>query len=211
MSSRSSSRRRVLQAIASLSGLATSRGLASLGALASGVGHLPAAWAADTDPLPALRAGGLAVLLRHAKTTAGSGDPPGYRLDDCASQRNLDDVGRAQAARVGKWFAEHGIAPSRVRNSPWCRCRDTAKLAFDRFEDWPALGNIFDRELDPAHVVEVQRFVARLKAGEVAVLVSHGVTIAALSGAHPAPAEGVLVRAPRTGKALEVVGRLVVG
>lgn len=143
------------------------------------------------------------------RTTAGAGDPPGYRLGDCATQRNLDDAGRAHAQRVGQWFAANGIEPGRVRNSLWCRCRDTAKLAFGRSEDWAALGNIFDRELDPAHVAEVLHFVARLKAGEVAVLVSHGVTIAALTDVHPATAEGVLVRA-RAGERLQVIGRLVV-
>jgi phosphohistidine phosphatase SixA len=200
-------RRRVLLAIASWGALASWRGLSWEG-VAGAANPGPLALAAS-DPLPALRAGGLAVLMRHARTTAGSGDPPGYRLADCKTQRNLDEAGRAQAERVGQWFANNGLKPSRVRNSPWCRCRDSARLAFGRSEDWDALGNIFDRELQPAHVAEVRSFVAQLKAGELAVLVSHGVTIAALSGAHPAPAEGVLVRAASSG-ALEVVGRLVV-
>jgi phosphohistidine phosphatase SixA len=195
MSSRTVSRRRVLQ-VAGLAGVATSARLSGL------------AWAEGSEPLAELRAGGLAVLMRHARTTAGSGDPPGYRLEDCATQRNLDDAGRAQAARVGQWFAKNGLRPTRVRNSPWCRARDTARLAFGRFDDWAALGNIFDRDLQPSHVAEVRAFVAQLKPGEFAVLVSHGVTIGALAGAHPAPAEGVLVRA-RSGEALQIVGRLV--
>jgi phosphohistidine phosphatase SixA len=181
-----------------------------IGSIASFTGLDALAWAEDKEPLAALRAGGLAILMRHARTTAGSGDPPGYRLDDCATQRNLDDGGRAQAQRVGQWFAKNGLKPARVRNSPWCRCRDTAQLAFGRSEDWAALGNIFDRELEPAHIAEVRSFIAQVKPGEFAVLVSHGVTIGALSGAHPAPAEGVLVRAVRAGEALQVVGRLVV-
>jgi len=189
MSSRIMPRRTVLGALAGLGGLV------SLGA--------------SSEPLAALRTGGLALLMRHARTTAGAGDPPGYRLGDCATQRNLDDAGRAHSQRVGQWFTANGIKPGRVRNSPWCRCRDTAKLAFGRSEDWAALGNIFDRELDPAHVAEVLHFVAQLKPGEVAVLVSHGVTIAALTDVHPATAEGVLVRT-RAGERVEVIGRLVV-
>jgi phosphohistidine phosphatase SixA len=195
-------RRQVLRAIASMGALA------SWGRLAGASSASDVVLAAG-EPLPALRAGGIAVLMRHARTTAGTGDPPGYRLDDCTTQRNLDDAGRAQAERVGQWFAKNGLKPSHVRNSPWCRCRDTARLAFGRSEDWAALGNIFDRELQPAHVAEVRSFVAQLKAGELAVLVSHGVTIAALSGAHPAMGEGVLVRAAGSGP-LEVLGRLVV-
>jgi phosphohistidine phosphatase SixA len=193
--SRTVSRRRVLQ-VAGWGGVTSSAWLSGL------------AWAEDGEPLAELRAGGLAVLLRHARTTAGSGDPPGYQLDDCATQRNLDDAGRAQAARVGQWFAKNGLRPARVRNSPWCRARDTARLAFGRSDDWAALGNIFDRDLQASHVAEVRGFVAQLKPGEFAVLVSHGVTIGALAGAHPAPAEGVLVRA-RSGESLQVVARLV--
>jgi phosphohistidine phosphatase SixA len=196
MSSRTVSRRRVLQ-VAGLGGVTSSAWLNGL------------AWAEGSEPLAELRAGGLAVLMRHARTTAGSGDPPGYRLDDCATQRNLDDAGRAQAARVGQWFTKSGLTPAHVRNSPWCRARDTARLAFGRSDDWAALGNIFDRELQPSHVAEVRGFVAQLKPGEFAVLVSHGVTIGALAGAHPAQGEGVLVRA-RSGEPLQVVGRLVV-
>jgi phosphohistidine phosphatase SixA len=204
MSSRDVSRRRVLRAIAGSVGLLTFGGRAPFDSVSSGL-----AWAEGTEPLAELRAGGIAVLMRHARTTAGSGDPPGYRLDDCATQRNLDEAGRAQARRVGQWFATKGLEPARVRNSPWCRARDTARLAFGRSDDWAALGNIFDRELQPAHVAEVQSFVAQLKPGELAVLVSHGVTIGALAGAHPAPAEGVLVRA-RSGEGLQIVGRLVI-
>jgi phosphohistidine phosphatase SixA len=168
--------------------------------------------AGESEFLASLRAGGVAVLLRHSQTTSGVGDPPGFKLDDCSTQRNLDADGRAQAQRFGKWFMDHGIVPSRVRNSPWCRARDTAHLAFGRTEDWPALGNVFGRDRVPEHVADVQGYVAGLERGQVAVLVSHGVTIAAIVGEHPAPGEGIVVRATsRDGKhRLVVLGRIVV-
>ena len=172
----------------------------------------PPASAGESELVASLRAGGVAVLLRHSQTTSGVGDPPGFQLDDCSTQRNLDADGRAQAQRIGKWLLDRGIVPSRVRNSPWCRARDTAHLAFGRTEDWPALGNVFGRELVPQHVADVQAYVASLKPGQLAVLVSHGVTIAAITGEHPAPGEGVVVRAvTRDGKDhLVVLGRVVV-
>jgi phosphohistidine phosphatase SixA len=210
MSARLPSRRQLLGSLAALAGAATCEELFGLRRCSGPLGLIALARAAEAAPLEALREGGLAVLLRHAHTTPGAGDPPGYRLGDCATQRNLDDAGRSQAERVGQWFAKQGLTPAHVRNSPWCRCRDTARLAFGRSEDWPALGNIFGSALDPTHAAEVRRFVAQVKPGELAVLVSHGVTIAALSNAHPAPAEGVLVRAQRGGEALVVAGRLVV-
>ena len=103
----------------------------------------PAAGSAEQDRLvQALRSGGLVVLIRHSATLPGVSDPPGFRMDDCPTQRNLSDAGRAQARRIGQWFRQHGIEPTVIRASPWCRTRETAMLAFGRSEDWPALSNL---------------------------------------------------------------------
>lgn len=171
------------------------------------------AQADDATLLRELRAGA-ALLMRHTQTTPGAGDPPGWRLDQCATQRNLDERGIAHAQRIGRWFAAHKLSVGTVRNSPWCRARDTARLAFGRSEDWPALSNIFeDRSGAERQADEVRRFVRSMKAGELAVLVSHGVTIAHLVGGGVALATGesVLVRAGASADApLAVLGRLVV-
>lgn len=98
---------------------------------------------APADPGALLRQGGVAVLLRHAQTTPGTGDPAGLRLGDCATQRNLSDAGRRQARRIGAWFGERGLRPAAVRSSAWCRCIDTAMLAFGRSTPWPPLHSFF--------------------------------------------------------------------
>ena len=77
-----------------------------------------------------LKGGGQVVLMRHAVTTPGVGDPPGMRLDDCPSQRNLTDEGRRHARRTGDTFRERGAVVDRLLASPWCRCLETARLAF---------------------------------------------------------------------------------
>jgi phosphohistidine phosphatase SixA len=159
------------------------------------LGLLGPACADDAAVLRELRTGGVAVLLRHTQTTPGVGDPPGWRLADCASQRNLDESGIAHARRIGRWFAQQQLRPTRVRNSPWCRTRETARLAFERSEDWPALANIFeDRSGADAQATEVRRFIAALKPGELAVLVSHGSTIGHITGVSLAQGEAVVVR-----------------
>jgi phosphohistidine phosphatase SixA len=159
----------------------------------------------------ALRAGGVAVLVRHAQTVPGTGDPPGFRLEDCATQRNLSEAGRAQAQRFGAWFKARGLSPTLVRNSRWCRARDTARLAFGRTEDWGALANLFeDRTDEQRNAQAVRAFIAGLKERELAVLVSHGTAIATFSGAHPAQGEGIVVRAAEGGARLQVIGRIVV-
>ena len=76
----------------------------------------------------ALRAGRHVALMRHTDAPGGVGDPPGFRLDDCASQRNLSAKGRADAARIGARLRSERIAVERIVSSPWCRCMDTATL-----------------------------------------------------------------------------------
>jgi len=100
---------------------------------------------ADEDAWRTVAAGGCAILLRHARTTPGIGDPPGFRLDDCSTQRNLSDAGRAQARRFGHEFERRGIRVDEVRSSRWCRCLDTARLAFPRqaVEPLEALDSFF--------------------------------------------------------------------
>jgi phosphohistidine phosphatase SixA len=65
--------------------------------------------------------------MRHADAP-GIGDPPGYRLGDCSTQRNLGDYGRKQAREIGQWLSQQGIKEARIFSSPWCRCMDTAAL-----------------------------------------------------------------------------------
>lgn len=178
----------------------------------AGAFGLPAR-ADDAALLRELRVGA-ALLMRHTQTTAGVGDPPGWRLDQCATQRNLDDRGVAHAQRIGRWFAAQKLAVGTVRNSPWCRARDTARLAFGRSEDWAPLSNIFeDRSGADRQADEVRQWVRSMKAGELAVLVSHGVTIAHIVGGGIALATGesVVVRAGSQASApFVVLGRLVV-
>ncbi|MFN9279998.1 MAG: histidine phosphatase family protein [Rubrivivax sp.] len=87
-----------------------------------------------------IRQGGVVVVFRHANAP-GTFDPPGFRLEDCSTQRNLGPQGREQARQIGQWFAQRGLKPQTVRSSPWCRCQDTARLAFGTAEVWPALGS----------------------------------------------------------------------
>ena len=110
-------------------------------ALAAGVSLAAVpCWAAAGEELASLiRTGGVVVAFRHA-LAPGTFDPPEFRLGVCSTQRNLSDEGRSQARRTGEWFKARQLQPARVRSSPWCRCVDTATLAFGTAEVWPALG-----------------------------------------------------------------------
>jgi broad specificity phosphatase PhoE len=163
---------------------------------------------ADEALWKSLRAGTHVVLVRHAVTTPGSGDPPGMRLEACGTQRNLTDAGRAHARRIGEAFKERGIPVARVLSSPWCRCLETARLAFGEPEISRALDNLFGRrENEEAQVRELRALVAAWKGPGNLVLVTHGSTIHALTGVSPGTGE-LVVLAPKSGFA--PAGRLEV-
>ncbi|MGZ9058481.1 MAG: histidine phosphatase family protein, partial [Burkholderiaceae bacterium] len=104
---------------------------------------LPSPAVADEALWSLLKKGGQVVMMRHAVTTPGVGDPPGFRLDDCGTQRNLTDEGRRDAQHVGAAFRARGIVVESVYSSPWCRCVETANLAFGKSEISTALSNLF--------------------------------------------------------------------
>ena len=166
--------------------------------------------AADGDAWTLLQRGGQVVLMRHALTTPGAGDPPGMRLDDCSTQRNLSDEGRRHARAVGAALREHKVAVDRVLTSPWCRCIETARLVFgDGAQVSRALDNLFGRRDNEARQVAALRALASEWRGSGNLfLVSHGSTILALTGISPDTSEMVIVT-PREGGAFTVAGRLV--
>jgi phosphohistidine phosphatase SixA len=113
---------------------------ASLLPLGAGLALAPAQASTAEQVAALMRAGGVVIAFRHA-LAPGTFDPPQFRLGDCSTQRNLSDEGRAQARRIGRWFDERGLVPRAVSSSPWCRCVDTAQLAFGRSQVEPALGS----------------------------------------------------------------------
>ncbi len=161
--------------------------------------------AIDAETL--LRAGGCVVLLRHAATEPGIGDPPNFKLEHCRTQRNLSDVGRLQSKRLGEWFKARQLGPGSVRSSAWCRCKDTAQLAFGQHAVWPALNSTFRDRTDPPDPTElVRQALLRVPAKQFEVWVTHQVNITALTGQGPAMGEGYVL--DRQGK---VLSRMTVG
>ena len=154
---------------------------------------------AETDLWGDLRRGGLALLIRHASTLPGLGDPPGFRLDDCSTQRNLSPQGRDEAARLGERLRRERIPIARVYTSPWCRCRDTANVAFGKSDDWVPLSSFFDYpDREPEYTERVKKRIgdlARREPKRNIVMVTHNVNIAALTRESVAPAEIVVVEA----------------
>ena len=173
---------------------------------ASGAGATPAE---ISDLLATMRSGGNVLLIRHAATERGVGDPADFRVEDCATQRNLSDEGRRQALRLGEALRAAGVPVAEVRSSRWCRCLETARLAFAPqlpVLPWPQIDSFFSRrEATAAQTRAALAAVADVPADSNWVWVTHQVNIAALTGTGAAPGEAVVVRPADSG--LRVVGR----
>ncbi len=150
---------------------------------------------------------GSILLIRHANAP-GISDPDGFKLNDCASQRNLDDSGRAQARRIGEQMRRHGVKVGAVLTSQWCRARDTAELAFPGLvRDDANFNSFFEASaLEKPQTAAALATLSAWRGPGVLVGVSHQVNITALTGIYPASGEGVVLR-PKPG-GVEVLTRL---
>lgn len=156
-----------------------------------------------------LKTGSYIVLIRHAATVPGTGDPAGFQLGDCSTQRNLSSQGRADARRIGAAFQSRGIPIDGVQSSQWCRCIDTAQLAFGHDQAVPMLNSTFTEDA-PTEAAKVRAVFAALNqtrgAGNV-ILVTHEVNIEALSGVSPYSGEIVVLELDGPAR-LKLVGRI---
>jgi phosphohistidine phosphatase SixA len=161
------------------------------------------------DAWKALRAGGHVALMRHADAPGGVGDPPGFRVEDCATQRNLSEKGRADAEKIGSRLKGEGIVFEKILSSPWCRCIDTAKLLnLGAVETEATFGNVVVlKDQRQALAAGARALIARWTAGGNLLVVTHGANIQALAGVWLASGEIVVVKggSDRT----EPVGRLL--
>jgi phosphohistidine phosphatase SixA len=155
----------------------------------------------------ALRAGGHVALMRHTDAPGGVGDPPGFRVDDCATQRNLSEKGRQDATKIGSRLQREGIAFEKILSSPWCRCIDTAKLlSMGTVETEATFGNVVVlRDQREALTTGARALIAKWTARGNLLVVTHGANIFALTGISPASGEIVVARSGSG----EAVGRLM--
>jgi broad specificity phosphatase PhoE len=163
------------------------------------------AGADDSATWAALRRDGAVALVRHADAP-GVGDPPGWKLGDCPSQRNLSEAGRAQAGALGARLKAERIPIARVLASPWCRTTETATLLdVGEVRAEPTFANAFVLSERRAELAAGARdLIARWRGPGALLVVTHGENIAALTGRTPATAELVVVAAGADGSLREL-------
>jgi len=170
-------------------------------------------WAAqDANAETLLRKGGVVAAFRHS-LAPGTFDPPGFRLGDCSTQRNLSEEGRAQARSVGAWFRQRRLQPVKILSSPWCRCVDSATLAFGTPQVWAALGSPrgSPETTGAEHLRELRIALgaASSQPGRFEVWFTHMFVLSDLANTNTSSGDALILRADPGGKA-EVLARLSV-
>ena len=136
------------------------------------------------------------ILIRHSKAP-GVGDPPGFKIKDCKTQRNLSKKGIDQSKKIGKLFKKNQIKIDQVLSSQWCRCKDTAKYAFKNYKEFSALNSTFQPPYDKnakKQIKELKDFIKKWNGnGSNLVLVTHYVIITAITDVVPRSGEIVIL------------------
>lgn len=171
---------------------------------------LPSSAIAAEDALvQQMRAGEVVLMMRHA-LAPGIGDPDDFKLDDCSTQRNLNEQGRAQAKAIGEWLRARGIDNVKLYSSQWCRCLDTAHLMnLGTVTPLPALNSFFERREDrEPNLAAIRKFIRdNSKPGELIIMVTHQVTISGITDQWTDSGHGKLLRADSAG-GIKLLGEL---
>ena len=136
------------------------------------------------------------ILIRHSKAP-GFGDPPGFNIKNCKTQRNLSKEGVDQSKKIGKLFKKNKIKIDQVLSSQWCRCKDTAKYAFKNYKEFSALNSTFQTPYDKnakKQINELKDYIQKWNGnGSNLVLVTHYVIITAITDVVPRSGEIVII------------------
>tara|TARA_B100000965_G_C19444976_1_gene692620 strand:- start:175 stop:723 length:549 start_codon:yes stop_codon:yes gene_type:complete len=147
----------------------------------------------EENLINSLKEGGKLIFIRHA-IAPGGGDPDNFKLNDCSTQRNLNQDGIEQSKRIGFFFKENKIPIDKVLSSEWCRCRDTAKYAFKNFKTFDALNSFYSlkfKKNKDKQISDLKKYISRWNAKKNLVFVTHYVVI--LEMLDMAPSSGEII------------------
>ena len=122
------------------------------------------------------------ILIRHS-LAPGGGDPPGFKINDCKTQRNLNGIGINQSKKIGKLFKKNKVSVDQVLSSQWCRCKDTAKFAFNNFETFEALNSFYSTKFaknEKRQIKDLKKYIKNWKSNKNLILVTHYVVISSI-------------------------------
>ena len=152
-----------------------------------------------------LQKGGKLIFIRHAYAPGG-GDPGNFDINDCTTQRNLSDSGRIQSQKIGNFFKENNISIGKVYSSEWCRCKETASIAFKKYETKSFLNSFFSSKFannKKKQIIDFNQFISTWDRDQNLVFVTHYVVISEILNYAPSSGEIVI-----SDKSLKVIDTL---
>ena len=141
-----------------------------------------------------LKAGGNLIFIRHAYAPGG-GDPENFNIYDCSTQRNLSESGRIQSKKIGNFFKENKIKIKNVYSSEWCRCKETASLAFKSFKTKSFLNSFFSSKFahkKKSQIKDFQKFLNNWDKKNNLIFITHFVVISEILDYPPSSGEIVV-------------------
>ena len=152
-----------------------------------------------------LEEGGKLIFIRHAYAP-GSGDPINFNLNDCSTQRNLSEKGKKQAEYIGEFFKNNNIKIDKVLSSEWCRCKETAKIAFKNFSTNSFLNSFYSSKFaknKDKQITALNDYINKFKGNDNLILVTHYVLISEVLNYGPSSGEIVV-----SDKNFNIIGNL---
>ncbi len=160
---------------------------------------------ANDRVIESLKEGDKLIFIRHA-LAPGNGDPENFELQNCSTQRNLNEIGIQQSKKIGLIFKKNEIKIDNIYSSEWCRCKDTAKYAFDEFETFDALNSFYDIRFaanEDKQIKDFYEFIDSIDSKNNIVFVTHYVVIGAILNIGTSSGEIVV-----TDKNLNIIGSI---
>ena len=160
---------------------------------------------ANDKVIESLKEGDKLIFIRHA-LAPGNGDPENFELQNCSTQRNLNEIGIQQSKKIGLIFKKNEIKIDNIYSSEWCRCKDTAKYAFDDFETFDALNSFYDIKFaanEDKQIKDFYEFIDSIDSKNNIVFVTHYVVIGAILNIGTSSGEIVV-----TDKNLNIIGSI---
>ncbi len=160
---------------------------------------------ANDKVIKSLKEGGKLIFIRHA-LAPGNGDPENFELQNCSTQRNLNEIGIQQSKKIGLIFKKNEIKIDNIYSSEWCRCKDTAKYAFDEFETFDALNSFYDIRFaanEDKQIKDFFKFIDSIDSKNNIIFVTHYVVIGAILNIGTSSGEIVV-----TDKNLNIIGSI---
>ena len=155
-----------------------------------------------------LKEGNKIIFIRHAYAP-GNGDPVNFKLNDCSTQRNLGGKGIIQAKEIGQFFSINQIQIDKVLSSEWCRCKDTAKLAFNEYTTFDALNSFYDprfKKNKNKQIKNLKNYISKWSGKQNLVLITHFVVISEILNVGTSSAEIII-----SDKKFNILGRYEIG